>query len=386
MSEGPGGHSQGEQPAWASPEPAREAPPSPAFPTTAPVQQPVPGGWGAPPPGPYAAAPYWSPPPPNPGVVPLRPLGVMEILDGAIGTIRANPKSTLGLAAVVAALTTAVQIAATVLFLGTQLDELGGASGVEPVSRSQFESLASGGISSIAITFVVGFVAGVVLTGMLTAVVGRAVLGRHADLRSVWQQARPRLPALFGVSLAVLAVTFLLFGIAVGGAVGLGFATSSVAVGVVAGLLLGVPAVVAVLWVGVVTVFAGPSVVLERQPVRAALRRSRALVRGSFWRVVGVLVLVHLIAGVIGGILSVPFAVVSTIIRLAMGEGSTAASVVPQLVSGVGSVLSGTITTPFVAAATALLYIDQRMRREGLDLELSRVVAEDRARPDLSPS
>ena len=41
------------------------------------------------------------PAPPKPGVVPLRPLGLGEILDGAVQTIRLNPKVMLGLSAIV---------------------------------------------------------------------------------------------------------------------------------------------------------------------------------------------------------------------------------------------------------------------------------------------
>ena len=38
---------------------------------------------------------------PKPGVIPLRPLGLGEILDGSFATIRRNPKATLGIAAIV---------------------------------------------------------------------------------------------------------------------------------------------------------------------------------------------------------------------------------------------------------------------------------------------
>jgi hypothetical protein len=41
----------------------------------------------------------------KPGVIPLRPLGVGEILDGAVTTIRRNPGPMLGLSAIVAVLT-----------------------------------------------------------------------------------------------------------------------------------------------------------------------------------------------------------------------------------------------------------------------------------------
>src|SRR5205823_2675989 len=61
-------------------------------------------GYGQPPgygqgPRPYGS---WTPPPqaPKPGVIPLRPLGVSELLDGAFTSIRRNPRATLGIAAI----------------------------------------------------------------------------------------------------------------------------------------------------------------------------------------------------------------------------------------------------------------------------------------------
>ena len=52
---------------------------------------------GYPPPG------YGAPAPPalKPGVIPLRPLTLTDILNGAVAYIRANPKATLGLTTVV---------------------------------------------------------------------------------------------------------------------------------------------------------------------------------------------------------------------------------------------------------------------------------------------
>src|SRR5918996_5880110 len=67
------------------------------------------GGWSGPyPPGAYppgqAPPPGWygyGPPPPRPGIIPLRPLGLGDILDGTVKMIRSNPKATLGLSAIV---------------------------------------------------------------------------------------------------------------------------------------------------------------------------------------------------------------------------------------------------------------------------------------------
>ena len=64
-------------------------------------------GWGQPPPAaPGATGWGWARPERGQaGVIPLRPLGVGEILDGAVTTIRRNPGPMLGLSAIVAVLT-----------------------------------------------------------------------------------------------------------------------------------------------------------------------------------------------------------------------------------------------------------------------------------------
>ena len=46
-------------------------------------------------------------------------------------------------------------------------------------------------------------------------------------------------------------------------------------------------------------------------------------------------------------------------------------------VTNLGSVLASTVTAPFTAALTALLYIDLRIRREGLDVALARAAAQE---------
>jgi hypothetical protein len=51
---------------------------------------------------------------------------------------------------------------------------------------------------------------------------------------------------------------------------------------------------------------------------------------------------------------------------------------VALVITNVGSVLASTVTAPFTAALTALLYIDLRIRREGLDVALARAATQER--------
>jgi hypothetical protein len=55
----------------------------------------------------------------------------------------------------------------------------------------------------------------------------------------------------------------------------------------------------------------------------------------------------------------------------AIGDADPTAAL-PLLITSIGTVVGATLTTPFQAGVTGLLYIDQRMRREGFDAELQR--------------
>src|SRR5690606_10270210 len=95
----PGGHAAG--PAWGSAAPAGPAGPSgPQW-----SGQPA-SGWGGQAGG-WHTSPQWSgggwgaPQAPKPGVVPLRPLNLGELIDGAFTTIQRYPKIMLGMSAIV---------------------------------------------------------------------------------------------------------------------------------------------------------------------------------------------------------------------------------------------------------------------------------------------
>ncbi|RKS72563.1 hypothetical protein CLV35_2810 [Motilibacter peucedani] len=337
---------------------------------------PPPGQYAGPPPGwgpsPYGPAPYGSAPVPyadvKPGVIPLRPLSVMEILDGSVSTARRHPRVTLGLTAAVVAVSTLVSVVLGVLLLSDSSSVLNETE----VTDAQWRHLAADFIPWVAVTAVLTVAGQVVLTGVLTAVMGRAVLGRPVRLAEIWSEVRPRLLTLLGLTLSAVVVLVVAAGLVVGLAALVAVATVPAA-GVLLGLLLALALVPVAIWLATMVGVAGPAVVLERQGVRGGFRRSFRLVRGSFWRVLGVLALVQVVTQVAGGIISVPFVAGSAV--LAAATDSTSFSLLPQVLTGIGQVASGVVTYPIAAGATALLYVDLRMRREGLDLELARAAS-----------
>jgi hypothetical protein len=308
--------------------------------------------------------------------VPLRPLGLGELFDGAVRTMRQNPRVMFGVSAAVMAI--GGVIASVGLLFGARrlVTTLAGTG--DGLSRDEVAAAATSGLVTFVVPAVLEALATIVLTGILIIAVSEAVLGRRPSPGQVLGRVAPRILALLGVSLVTAAIVLLLLLVcAVPGAVLL--LTSHPLAGGIA-LALAVPAVVVVgafLWVRLA--FAAPALLLEQLGVRRSLSRSWRLTVGSWWRVFGILLLTTLVATVAGGLLSAPFALIGGVVGGAVSDGSAAderSFLVSQLLGNLGSVLASTVTAPFTAAVTALLYIDLRIRREGLDVGLARAAAE----------
>jgi hypothetical protein len=112
--------------------------------------------------------------------------------------------------------------------------------------------------------------------------------------------------------------------------------------------------------------------VLEGQRPVAALRRSSALVRGSWWRVFGITLLVYVVGRLTGGLIGIPFSLLSGVSLAGSDDSYTAGGL---LWGAIGGIVSGTVSYPIISGSIAILYIDRRMRREGLDLTLARSVS-----------
>jgi len=325
-------------------------------------------GYGQP--GHGAAAGGWAPPPaPKPGVIPLRPIAVGEILDGAFTSIRRNPRATLGIAAVVLTISGVITTGLELLLL-SQLG-LSTGPGRTPTGAQVAGTLAvvvPSGLTAVVLAFVVQ----ILLTGLLTAVVGRSVLGHRITAGEAWHIALPRLPALLGTTLlaglaylgpwAGLIVVLILLG--AGGA--------PVAAVIVIGVFGGIASLVLDAWFWAMFSMSAAAVVLERRGPGQALARSWRLVRRSFWRVFGILLLAWIIVFVASSVLRVPFTVISA--AFSTGSAPLAQAIRPSVASlvvgAIGGIIAGAITQPIWAGVTVLLYVDLRMRREGLDLVL----------------
>ena len=370
--------------------PPTAAPVPPAAPFVPPIVPPAPvappAPFGAPGSAGYAyaatpvpgAAPGWTPPP-KPGLIPLRPLTLGTMLGASFQVLRRNPRPMFGFSLL---LTGGAYVLA---FLVVGIFAFWGISRVTSATGEDADAIAAGGVAATLLGSLIPIAGSIavlaILQGIVVLEVARGTLGEKLPLRGLLRAARGRIWALIGWSLLATAIVAVVLTIVVllivliatlGGDAGIGVA-------VLVGILAGLGGAVLGAWLWTKLCLVPTVIVIERLSIRNAVARSWSLTKGYFWKTLGIQLLVGVIISTVSNIVSFPL---SFVMGLAggllnsqgdVGVGLTIA-IVTTLLTVVVSVVVGAVSAVVQSATTALIYIDIRMRKEGLDLELARFV------------
>jgi len=350
-------------------------------------------GWTPPTEAPAPVAPQAYTPPPRPGLVPLHPLSFGQLLGGAFQVIRYNPRATIAPALVISFVQNALVLGLTWGIGVFTVDRIDRATSEADRAAILVGGAATGGAAALAV-LIASVVATALLQGLLTRVVADGVLGRRPTAGEALRAASKRLWPLIGFSVVLGVLQAVLLLVLAASVAGLVLAFNGVAdrIGILYAVLLAIPIGVALLVVYgfFATKFAlAPSaIVLERRGVFAAVGRSWRLTRRAFWRTFGLLALVTLMVSAAAQIVSIPFTVVGSALagllfpnagsdpQSALGiafVSSVPALIVTVVVTGIGQIAQ--------VGAIVLVYLDRRMRTEGLDLALRRSAEQGGADP-----
>lgn len=256
----------------------------------------------------------------------LRPLGVGELLDAALKIYRSRAKTLLAAVAVpvlpVVVFSVLVSSSANDFTVDPATGEL------QQDGGDLLVSLAATLLSSFAI---------IVATSVATAACYRSISGAYVGDDPDWKES---LRFGFRRVWSVLGLTIL------------------TSLATLAGLLV---CLVGVLWPLAVFAVAMPALLVEDLPAVRSMGRSRELVKGMGWRVLGIVLLGTIIAGTFQAMISAPLV---AIVFTDMGM------VAEAVLNGVVTMAATVLVTPFTAALTMALYVDLRVRKEGFDLYL----------------
>ena len=303
-----------DRPPWAPLEPAGGPPPAPPEPL--PWQSPQPWAAAFPKAGDYRTGP-----------LPLHPMTLSDILDGAFKLLKANWRTVL--------LITAVFVVPLHLISAfAQRNLYSGQSFFDAVNNPTLQSgntdsarLVLGGAVALISLLVTPFVA-----GAISKVVAASYLGGEETVGSALRATGRRTWALLGAWFLVHILE---------------------SIGFVLCIFPGL--VVMATFVAV-----APAIVIERLGPIRGMRRSARLLWPRLFPTMGTALVAGLLAGVVGNALGTVPSFAALAIGLKYGWPLLAA----------GSILSALVTTPFVAIVATLIYFDGRIRQEGFDLQL----------------
>ncbi len=324
----------------------------------------------------------------KPGIIPLRPLSIGDIYQGAFAAIKTNARTMFGFTAALLGVALVISVGINYAIINLALPSYINAD-------SPYASAlggAFGAFSQLGGTLLQGL-ATVLLSGLIVVAVSRSVLGRVASSKEVWERTKSKFLPLIGLNIitSIISGLMMIIGIAVFFVLLAGVASTAktdreflqdLGISLVGLLILMVVSALVSYYLSIKFSVASPAMVLENLGVFAAIGRSWSLTRGNFWRLFGINILtsiiISVVAGVFGGITSV-IGAFSTVVASSSTNDFMGALSITFIIYMVMTAISLLITLPFSSSVNALLYIDLRMRKEGLDVELRNAVAEQQA-------
>jgi hypothetical protein len=285
--------------------------------------------------------------------IPLQPMRVGQILDGAFKLYRLHFGTLVGIVAFVLVPFHGVALLSLLATLEFRPTFIGPAV----LQPDPWVSAAAGLIQYLIVT--------PFLTAAIVKTAADAFLGNQTGVGTSYRAALPRIHSVLWVSvlLALSAIPWFIPGYAllIGGA-----GTRSVATASIGGLLILAGVVPAVFFI--LRFLLGPSVVMvENIRGVSALRRSWRLEKGLTAKALGTMLLVILLILAMAVVL---LAILGVIVALVAGGDDVEAARLVFVVDYLANVLLSLFATPFVNLVIVLLYFDARIRKEGFDLEV----------------
>ena len=324
----------------------------------------------------------------KPGIIPLRPLSIGDIYQGAFAAIKTNARTMFGFTAALLGVVLVISIATNYAIINLVLPNY-----LSPNSpyAAAFTSL-SGSFSQLGGSLL-QVLATVLLSGLIVVAVSRSVLGRVASSKEVWERTKSKFLPLIGLNIitSIISGLMMIIGIAVFFVLLASVASTAktetelfqgLGITLVGLLILMVISALVSSYLSIKFSVASPAMVLENLGVFAAIGRSWSLTRGNFWRLFGINILTAIItsmvAGIFGGIAGA-LGAIFVVVGSSSPEDVIASLNTTYIQSMVMSTIAQLLILPFTSSVNALLYIDLRMRKEGLDVELRNAVAEQQA-------
>lgn len=328
----------------------------------------------------------------------IRPMRVSDIMDAGFRLYRQNFILFTGIVALVQIPLLFIQLIVSSLLPSSP--NLAGLPQIDPSgTTAAFMNIFSTLSNSSPIVSVITLLGHQIAMGALAKAIAHRYLQQEASIFGSYQLGFGRIASLLGVSVLLGLIAAVLIGIpsivlvviytavmigSIVGGTSSRLSPGSTAVPDTSAALSGIYCLLGVVIVLILLIsmfmlrfiFTTQTVVLEKQNPFDAIRRSWALSKGTFWRILGISIMIALIIQVISLVpLGLAVAAVSPI------AGNADSQWIVRIVINTVQSLVQIMALPIQLGVPTLLYFDQRVRKEAFDLNL---LVQDEATPSLT--
>lgn len=237
---------------------------------------------------------------------------------------------------------------------------------------SVFPRYLEGRITPTLVVLLANFIAIEVAHAATVMAVSNLHLDREASIGSAYSAATSSLPRVVGISLALVVIPIVIAALiavtvaTIGAAITVGFDNGTGLRVAMVFVILGITFLLPLRW-WLAWSLVVPVTVLEGGGLRTSMRRSKGLTQGNRGRIFLVYLLIALLSWVVGIVFQFPF-LVTTGLRAFRHPAAVGAYAL--VLQAAGAFFSASLLGPLLTIAFTLIYYDQRVRKEGFDLQL----------------
>ncbi len=317
----------------------------------------------------------------QPAPVRLRPMTISDILDAVFRLYRDNFLTFIGVVALLQVPMLILQISVTFALGNQVLVDMMQLTRELPFFDPEVDPLSELPLGSLMLYVVISMVIGLIqaiviqqlINGALANAIARRYLNQPVSILEAYSFGIERIAALIIAGIIITLIGGLIIGVLFGCTIGFLIVVASAGQDSVALAALTIFATIITILIAILIaailllrfLFTTQAIVLEGRGPIDAMGRSWRMMRGSFWRVLGIVALVYILVQIIT---IVPSVALGGVIGAIFNRPEDFA--IQQSLSTLVGYLIQIVALPLQLSAFTLLYYDLRVRKEGYDMQM----------------
>lgn len=297
-------------------------------------------------------------------IVPLKPLTAANIFDGIFKALRANPIVFFGLSFIIIAVATVIDTAwsySAGIYESATL-------GIPNLSDEELLRSIPAFLTYHSGALLLTFISTQMVTAVSVVAISDLLINKKYSIKYYMHEIMPKTLKLILLSIVTSTISFVatimlfvVLALPVSATIMLNYGTNNYILPIIIGIAAVAIFILGTMFIVIKLLFATPVLLIEDTGILQSISRSWTLSKGAFWKIFAIYILLAIMSSMLYNIIIAPSIVLSMM---------TTSTLLQLLSASVFNLFASTIVIPILSIGTTLVYIDQRMRKEGLDVRL----------------